>query len=66
MLFGPKIKAEREIYIELDVPVIDHRILFYYDDWEGKPFAFTSEKNHVRVQIKLLLIFLKSGVQIWL
>ena len=32
---------------------------------EGKPFTFTTESTRIRIQIELLLIFLKSGGQLW-
>ena len=37
----------------------------YYDVIEGKPFTFTTESTSNRIQIELLLIFLKSGGQLW-
>ena len=40
---------------------------FYYDVVEGKPITFTTESTRFRVQSKILilLIFLKSGGQLW-
>ena len=32
---------------------------------EGKPFTFTTDSTRMRIQIELLLIFLKSGGQLW-
>ena len=31
---------------------------------EGKPFNFATESNRICIQIELLLIFLKSGIQL--
>ena len=65
MLYGSKLEAEREVYMELDVPDLDFKRLFYYDVLEGKSFPFTSEESRVRIQINLLMTFLKSGGQLW-
>ena len=65
VLYGSKLEAEREFYMELDVPDLDFKRPFYYDVLEGKPFSFTSEESRVRIQINLLLTFLKSGGQLW-
>ena len=32
---------------------------------EGKLFTLTTESTRIRIQIELLLIFLKSGGQLW-
>ena len=47
--------------MELDVPDLCYKRPFYYDVIEGKPFTFTC----IRIQIELLLTFLKSGGQLW-
>ena len=65
VLYGSKLEAEREVYMELDVPDSDFKRPFYYDVLEGKPFTFTTEESRVRIQINLLLTFLKSGGQLW-
>ncbi len=65
VLYGSKLEAEREFYMELDVPDLDFKRPFYYDVLEGKPFSFTSEESRLRIQINLLLTFLKSGGQLW-
>ena len=65
VLYGSKLEAEREVYMELDVPDLDFKRPFYYDVLEGKPFAFTSEESRVRIQINLLVTFLKSEGQLW-
>ena len=65
VLYGSKLEAEREVYMELDVPDLDFKRPFYYDVLEGKPFTFTTEETRVRIQINLLLTFLKSGGQLW-
>ena len=51
--------------MELDVPDSCSKRPLYYDVAEGKPFTFTTESNRIRIQIELLLIFLKSGGQLW-
>ena len=65
VLYGSKLEAEREVYMELDVPDLDFKRPFYYDVLEGKPFNFTTEESRVRIQISLLMTFLKSGGQFW-
>ena len=65
VLYGSKLEAEREVYMELDVPDLDFKRPFYYDVSVGKPFTFTTEDPRVRIQIKLLMTFLKSGGQLW-
>ena len=65
VLYGSKLEAEREVYMELDLPELSHKRPFYYDVLEGKPFTFTSEENRICVQINLLTIFLKSGGELW-
>ena len=51
--------------MELDVPDLDFKRPFYYDVLEGKPFTLTTEEPRVRIQINLLMTFLKSGGQLW-
>ena len=65
VLYGSKLEAERELYMELDLPDLSHRRPLYYDVLEGKPFTFTTEEARVRIQKNLLTIFLKSGRQLW-
>ena len=65
VLYGSKLEAEREVYMELDVPDLDFKRPFYYNVLEGKPFTFTTEESRVRIQINLLMTFLKSGGQLW-
>ena len=66
VLYGSKVEREREIYLELDVPDLEFKRPFCYDVLEGKPFTFTIEESRVRIQINLLMTFLKSGGQICL
>ena len=49
-LFGLKLEAKREVYSELDVPVL-----------EVQPFTFPSEESYIRTQNGFLLIFLRHG-----
>ena len=37
-LYGSKLEAEKELFMHLDVPELDHKRPFYYDVVEGKPF----------------------------
>ena len=65
VLYGSKLEAEREVYMELVLPELSHKRPFYYDVLEGKPFTFTTEEDRIRIQINLLTIFLESGGQLW-
>ena len=38
---------------------------FYYDVFDGKPFTFTGENRRVGIQIQMMMIFLKSGGELW-
>ena len=64
-LYGSKLEAEKELFMHLDVPELDHKRPFYYDVVEGKPFTFTSANSRTLIQIELLLIFLRGGGQLW-
>ena len=61
VLYGSKLETEQKLYMELDVPDLDFKRPFYYDVLEGKPFTFTTEESRVRIQINLLMTFLKSA-----
>ena len=65
VLYGSKLQAEREFYMELDVPDLDFKRPFYYDVLEGKPFTFTTEESQVRSQINSLITFSKSAGKLW-
>ena len=65
VLYGSRLEAEREVYVELDLPELLHKGPFYYDVLEEKPFTFTTEEDRIRIQINLLTIFLKNRGQIW-
>ena len=64
-LYGSKLEAEKELFMQLDVPELDHKRPFNYDVVEGKPFIFTSASSRTLIQIELLLIFLRGGGQLW-
>ena len=64
-LYGSKLEAEKELFMHLDVPELDHKRPFYYDVVEGKLFMFTSAISRTLIQIELLLIFLRGGGQLW-
>ena len=51
VLYGSRLEAEREVYMELDLPELSHKRPFYYDVLEGKPFTFTTEEDRIRIQI---------------
>ena len=65
-LYGSKLEAEKDLFMHLDVPELDHKRPFYYDVVEGKPFIFTSTSSRTLIQIDLLLIFLRGGGQLWI
>ena len=65
VLCGSRLEAERECYMELDVPDLDFKRPFCYDVLEGKPFTFTTEESRVRIEISLVMTFLRSGGQLW-
>ena len=65
VLYLSKLEAEREVYMELDLPELSHKKPFYIDVVEWKPYAFTTEEVRIRIQISLLTIFLESGGQFW-
>ena len=64
-LYGSNLEAEKELFMHLDVPELNHKRPFYYDVVEGKPFIFTSTSSRPLIQIELLLIFLRGGGQLW-
>ena len=47
------------------MPDLCYKRPFYYDAVEGKPFTFTTECTHNRIQIEVLLIFSMIGGQLW-
>ena len=57
-LYGSKLEAEKELFMHLEVPELDHKRPFYYDFIEGKPF-FMSVSSRTLIQVELLLIFSK-------
>ena len=65
VLYGWKLEAERDFYMELDVPDLDFQRPFYYDVLEGKPCILTTEDLRVRIPINLLMKLWKIGGQLW-
>ena len=65
VLYGVQLEKERVQYMELDVSEVYYKRPFHYDVVEAKPFTFTTESTRIRIQIELLIIFLKSGGQLW-
>ena len=63
-LYGSKLETEKELFMLLDMPEMDHRRPFYYYVIEGKPFTFTSASSRTLIKIELLLIFLRGGGQL--
>ena len=64
-MYGSKLEAEKEMFMHLEVPELDHKRPFYYDVVEGKPFTFTTASSRNLIQIELLLIFSSGGGQLW-
>ena len=64
-LYGSKLEAEKELFMHLEVPELDHKRPFYNDVVEGKPFTSTTASSRTLIQIELLLIFLRGGGQLW-
>ena len=65
MLYGDHLVEEREIYMDRQVPRMDHKRFFCYDVVVGKLFVFTNVEDHYRIQYQMLTTFLKVGGQIW-
>ena len=65
VLYESKLKAERDLYMEVDLRNLSHKRPFYYDVLEGKPFTFTTEEARIRIQNNLLITFLKNGGHFW-
>ena len=65
VLYGSKLEAERELYVELDLPNLSHKRPFHYVILEGKPLTLTTEEARIRIQINLLTIVLRSVGQLW-
>ena len=65
VLYGSRLEAYRECYMELDVPDLDFKRPFCHDMLERKRFTFTTEESRVRIHINLLMRCLKNGGQLW-
>ena len=46
-LYGSKLQAEKELFMHVDVPELDHKRPFYYNVGEGKPFTFTTQVHEL-------------------
>ena len=64
-LHGSNLEVEKELFMHLDVPELNHKRPFYYDVIDGKPFTFTTASSRTLIQIEFLLIFLRGGGQLW-
>ena len=51
-LYGSKLEAEKEFFMHLEVPELDHKRPFFYDVLEGKPFTFTSASSRTLIQFE--------------
>ena len=65
VFYGSKLEVERELYMELDLPDLSHKIRFYYVVLEVKPFTSTTEEARIGVRTNLLTFYIKSGGQLW-
>ena len=65
VFYGVKLEKEGEQFMELDVPDLCYGRPLYYVVIEKQLFTFTTESTRIRIQIELLLIFLKGGGQLW-
>ena len=65
LIHGIRLAAEGEVYMDWEIPEMDHKWPFYYEVVEGKPFQFTSVDGRGRFEIQPLNTFLKSGDQFW-
>ena len=61
---GWKLEAEKDLFMHLDVPDLDHKRPFHYGVAERKPFTFTTESARVSIQTDLLTICLREGGQL--
>ena len=57
VLYESELEAERELYMELDLPDILHNRPFYSDVLEGKTFTFITEEARMGTQNSLLSFF---------
>ena len=64
-LYGSKLEAEKEFFMSLGAPELDHKRPFYQDVIEGKLFTFTTVSSRTLMQMELLLIFLRGRGQLW-
>ena len=64
LLRGDRLIAELEHYMDSEIPDMDLKRLIFYDALKGKPFAFTSVKDRVPIQIQLLMTLLKGSGQL--
>ena len=58
-------KAEKDLFIHLDVADLEQKRPFYYDVAERKPFTFTTDSARSSMQIHLLTILLRKGGRLW-
>ena len=64
-MYGTKLEAERKHYMNLNAPDLCHKRPLFYDVVEGKPFTCRTESSRTRIEVKLLLTFLKIGGRLW-
>ena len=63
-LYGPKLEAEKDLFMHLDVFDLEHKRPFYNDVAEGKPFISTTESARFSMQIELLTFFSRGEGQL--
>ena len=64
-LYWSKLEPEKDLFMHLDVPDLEHKLPFYNDVAEGKSFAFTAGNARDSLQIDLMMIFLRRGAHFW-
>ena len=48
-----------------EIPEMGHKRQFFQNAVEGKHFLITGEEDRVRIELQLLITFLKKYVQLW-
>ena len=56
-LYGSKLEAEKELFMHLEVPEVDHKRPFFYDVVEGKPFTFNLASSRTLIQFEIAVDF---------
>ena len=64
-LYGTKLEAEKELFMQLNIPDLDQQRPFNYDVIKRKLNTFKFENLRMLRHVELLLIFLEKGGQLW-